>query len=338
MPAGALTVLAERRFGRHRRPAAVAAVELERAVDELLHRRMLRRTRDGYAFVTPLLREAAYAGIGKADLAERHAYLARWAAGWRGPGCPQADVDVFVADHVERAAVLAELVGLRPDADPRLVVPLGVGALGRGRAAGDRRWGTRAQAVRVRRAGRQLAGGELHPSDRLVHARALLQTGCAAEALDLAEKVCANAGDDPVVRAGALLVAGRAHRTLGEPERAVRSWREALAVAAAAGLTGRAGRGAAPVRHGRLPRRAARGARPGGSTRRTRSPRQAGDRRSQGWSLHHLAWVATARGDFDGADQALGQAIRHLRRAARPVRSGVRLAARPPSPGSSPAG
>ena len=26
------------------------------------------------------MREAAYAGIGKADLAERHAYLARWAA------------------------------------------------------------------------------------------------------------------------------------------------------------------------------------------------------------------------------------------------------------------
>ena len=55
------------------RPAAVAAVELERAVDELLQRRMLRRVRGGYAFATPLMREAAYAGIGKADLAERHA-------------------------------------------------------------------------------------------------------------------------------------------------------------------------------------------------------------------------------------------------------------------------
>ena len=41
---------------------------------------MLRRARGGFAFATPLLREAAYAGIGKADLAERHAALARWAA------------------------------------------------------------------------------------------------------------------------------------------------------------------------------------------------------------------------------------------------------------------
>ena len=59
--------------GRRRPAAAVAAVELERAVDELLHRRMLRRVRGGFAFATPLLREAAYAGVGKADLADRHA-------------------------------------------------------------------------------------------------------------------------------------------------------------------------------------------------------------------------------------------------------------------------
>src|SRR5690606_2943071 len=28
------------------------------------------------------------------------------------------------------------------------------------------------------------------------------------------------------------------------------------------------------------------------------------------WSLHHLAWVTTSRGDFAGADQALGRAAR----------------------------
>lgn len=307
VPAGALTVLAERRLGRHRRPAAVAAVALEQAVDELLHRRMLRRTRDGYAFVTPLLREAAYAGIGKADLAERHAYLARWAASGRS-GMSQADVDVFVAGHVEQAAVLAELVGLRPDADPRLVVPLGVGALTRAarRAIAG---GEPELAVEYGVRASQLAGGELHPSDRLIHARALLQTGCAAEARDLAEKVYANAGDDPVVRAGALLVAGRAHRTLGEPERAVRSWREALTVAGAAGLTGERAEalhrlGMADYLAGRLADAAGR------FDEAYKIAAQAGDRRSQGWSLHHLAWVATARGDFDGADQALGQAIR----------------------------
>ena len=41
---------------------------------------MLHRVRGGYAFTTPLMREAAYSGIGKADLADRHAYLATWAA------------------------------------------------------------------------------------------------------------------------------------------------------------------------------------------------------------------------------------------------------------------
>jgi tetratricopeptide (TPR) repeat protein len=36
----------------------------------------------------------------------------------------------------------------------------------------------------------------------------------------------------------------------------------------------------------------------------------AGDRRSQAWSLQNLAWVTTARGDFAGADAALGSAAR----------------------------
>ncbi|NUT35077.1 MAG: AAA family ATPase, partial [Hamadaea sp.] len=79
-PAGAVEALRERRSGRDGRPAAVVAVELDRALDELLARRMLRRQRGGYAFATPLLREAAYAGISKTDLAERHAFLTQWAA------------------------------------------------------------------------------------------------------------------------------------------------------------------------------------------------------------------------------------------------------------------
>ncbi|MGC9670871.1 adenylate/guanylate cyclase domain-containing protein, partial [Planosporangium sp. 12N6] len=78
VPAGALEVLRAGRPGG--RPSAVAAVELARAVEELLQRRMLRKVKGGYAFATPLLRQAAYAGVGKADLAERHALLARWAA------------------------------------------------------------------------------------------------------------------------------------------------------------------------------------------------------------------------------------------------------------------
>ncbi len=126
VPVGALTALTERRDSR---PPGVVAVDLDRALEELLQRRMLHRMRGGYAFATPLLREAAYAGIGKADLADRHAVLARWAAAGERPGLDAADS--FIAEHVERAATLADAVGLRPEAEPRAVAPLGVAALGR---------------------------------------------------------------------------------------------------------------------------------------------------------------------------------------------------------------
>jgi tetratricopeptide (TPR) repeat protein len=307
VPLGAVAALAERRAGRDGRPAAVAAVDLDRAVDELLHRRMLRRVRGGYAFATPLLREAAYAGTGKADLAERHAFLARWAASRRA-GLPEAELDAFVARHVERAAALADLVGLAPDANPRLVVPLGVAALSsaarRSVAAGEP-----ALAVDYcERAGR-LAGADLSAADRLVHARALLHQGRAAEARDLAEKVAANAGDDASARAGAGLIAGRAHSALGETQRACDAWQEAVDVASAAGLSWEHAQairrlGMADYLAGRLARAADR------FGEAYEIALEAGDQRSQAWSLHHLAWVTTARGDFAGADLALGRAAR----------------------------
>src|SRR5256886_12608409 len=69
VPVGALAALRERRDGR---PGAVAALDLERAVEELLQRRMLHRIRGGEAFGTPPLREGADAGVGKAGPADRH--------------------------------------------------------------------------------------------------------------------------------------------------------------------------------------------------------------------------------------------------------------------------
>jgi tetratricopeptide (TPR) repeat protein len=305
VPAGAVSALAERRAGRHRRPAAVAQVELDRAVDELLHRRMLRRTRSGYAFATPLLREAAYGGIGKADLAERHAFLARW--GTKG-GVPAGEVDAFVARHVERAATVADLIGLAPDANPRLVVPFGVAALGQA-ARRSLAVGEPALAVEYCQRAARLGGENIGPHDRLVHARALLQSGRPAEARELAEKVHANAGDHAAVRAGALLVAGRAHRLLGDTGRAVGGWREALAVATAADLTDLRGEalrllGMADYVAGRLARATER------FGEAYEMAVEVGDRRSQAWSLHHLAWVTTARGDFASTDLALGRAAR----------------------------
>ncbi len=319
VPAGALAALRERRTGRDVRPAAVAAVELERAVEELLQRRMLRRTRSGYAFATPLMREAAYAGIGQADLAERHSHLARWAAGAQlagqrstegdGPAgmSPEAR-DAFVAEHVERAATLADAVGLRTEADARMVAPLGVAALGRSarRAIAS---GEPAQSVQYSERAAVLAGDTLTPAARLVHARALLQLGRASEALGYAEKISANAGEDVPSRVSALLLAGRAYRLLGDVDRSYTTWQEALAASQPADLPGSTAEalrrlGMADFLAGRLAEAGDRFAEA------YRVASTAGDRRSQAWSLQNLAWVTTTRGDFPGAEATLGRAAR----------------------------
>ena len=324
VPEGALVELRHDRSGRDGRPAAVIAVELEHAVDELLHRRMLRRTRDGYAFSTPLMREAAYAGIGKADLAERHALLARWAAGTAAEyrlagrlGPAAATVAAFVAEHAERATALADAVGLRSEAPARSAGPLGVYALGRlarlALASGEP-----AQAVKYAERAAALAGGVLAPPDRLVHARALLQVGRVGDALAYAEKICADATDDAAVRASALLLAGRAYRLLGDPVRAYATWEEALAAATAAGRPEERAEamrrlGMADYLSGRL---AEAGRRFAGAYQVAVG---AGDRRSQAWSLQNLAWVTTTRGDFAGADLAVGRAARRFAELGDPV-------------------
>jgi class 3 adenylate cyclase/tetratricopeptide (TPR) repeat protein len=309
VPAGALATLRERRTGRDGRPSAVIAVELERAVEELLQRRMLRRTRSGYAFATPLMREAAYAGIGQADLAERHAHLARWAASEDGPAgmAPEAR-DAFIAEHVERASTLADAVGLRPEAQPRDVAPLGVAALSRSarRAIAS---GEPAQSVHYSERAATLAGDSLGPAARLVHARALLQLGKAAEALGYAEKVSANAGEDVASRVSALLLAGRAYRLQGDLDRSYATLQDALAAAEPADLPGATAEalrrlGMADFLGGRLAEAGDRFAEA------YRIASAAGDRRSQAWSLQNLAWVTTTRGDFPGADATLGRAAR----------------------------
>ena len=313
VPAGALAALRERR---DTRPPAIVANDLERAVEELLQRRMLHRIRGGYAFATPLLREAAYAGIGKADLADRHAELARWAASGTGvltsavtSSTPSADAaDTFIADHVERAAALADAVGLRPEAEPRAVAPLGVTALGRSArralAAGEP-----AQAVQYAERAAALAGDTLSLPDELVHARALLQLGRATEALGQAEKIIANAAEDAGIRASALLTAGRAYRLLGDVQRSYTTLLEALAASQSAGIPGTQGEalrrlGMADYLAGRLAQAGSR------LTNAYQIAVVAQDRRSQAWSLQNLAWVTTTRGDFAGTDATLARAAR----------------------------
>ena len=195
---------------------------------------MLLPTRGGYAFATPLLREAAYAGVGKADLADRHARLVRWAAGLSAPvpssGWTADTLDAFIAEQAERAANLADAVSLRPEAPARSVAPLGVAALGR-LARRAIRAGEPGQAAALR-AQRALAwpGVQLPSADRLVLASALLQLGRAPEALDDAEKIAADVRHRrPGEPARALLLAGRAYRVLGDTERGDQAWAEALA-------------------------------------------------------------------------------------------------------------
>lgn len=317
VPTGALEALREQRVGLAGRPSAVAAVELDRAVEELLQRRMLHRTRTrtGFAFATPLMREAAYAGVSKAELAERHAALARWAAresveGGAVPagGFTEAARDDFVAEHVERASALADAVKLRPDAPARAVAPLGIAALGRA-ARRALRSGEPALAVEYAERANELARDGLPLADRVVHARALLQIGRPADALAFAEKIAANAGDAAATRASALLLSGQAHQTLGDADRAERCWHEALQVATAAELpTMRASAmrrlGMADFIAGRL----------GQASSRLAASYQvslsAKDPRGQAWSLQNLAWVTTTRGDFAGTDAVLGRAAR----------------------------
>jgi class 3 adenylate cyclase/tetratricopeptide (TPR) repeat protein len=318
VPTGVIESLRERRAATDARPGAVAAVELERSIDELLQRRMLHRARGGYAFTTPLMREAAYAGIGKADLADRHAYLAHWAApetisrlGYDGASrlsLSENERDAFVATHAECSVELADQVRLRPDAAVRDVAPLGVAALGR---LARRALANIEPAASIEYAERAsvLAKEPLPLSDQLVHARALLRLGRAEEALAHGEKIAEHAAEEPVCRAEALLVVGRAHEALGDTGLAVTAWQEALDVATEAELLPERANamrrlGMADFLAGRL----------GQASSRFAAAYQvtlaAGDRHGQAWALQNLAWVTTTRGDFAGTDAVLGRAAR----------------------------
>jgi class 3 adenylate cyclase/tetratricopeptide (TPR) repeat protein len=318
VPTGVIEALRERRATNDARPGAVAAVELERAVDELLQRRMLHRVRGGYAFTTPLMREAAYNGIGKADLAERHAFLATWAApetitrlGYDGASrlsLNENERDAFVATHAECALELADAIRLRPDAAVRDVAPLGVAALGRLARRALANIEPQASIAYGERAA-ALAPDGLPHSDQLVHARALLRLGRADEALAHGEKIAGSADDEPVCRAEALLVVGRAHEAMGDIPRAVAAWQEALEVATEADLLPERANamrrlGMADFLAGKLSQASSRFAAAYQVTL------TAGDRHGQAWALQNLAWVTTTRGDFAGTDAVLGRAAR----------------------------
>ncbi len=312
VPVAALQALHDQSIPGDPRPTAVVHVELGRAVDELLHRRMLLPVRGGYSFATPLLREAAYLGVGKTDLAERHAQLARWAGDLSVPlpslGWTSEMLDAFVADQAERAANLADEVSLRPDAPARLVAPLGVDALGR-LARRAIRAGEPGQAASFSERAVALADGQLPAVDRLVYASSLLQLGRTAEALTHAERIGADPAEDPASRARALILAGRAYRSVGDTKRGDRAWRESLEVTSGQEL---------PSERAEALRRIGMEDYLRGQLREAQLrfeealeiAEQARDRRGQAWALQNLAWVVTTLGDFAAADATLGRAAR----------------------------
>ncbi len=281
--------------------------DLDRALAELVSRRMLRRSsRGGYAFVTTLMREAAYSGIGKADLAERHARVARWADGGSARGLSDGDRDELIVAQVERGLTLADAMLLPPNHEARQVASIGAAALGRlahtALTSGD---AERAISLLDRAFG--LSPTEPPPSLRLTRARALVQTGRYDEALGLAASLVDAAGVRPSVRVGALLAAGEAHRAAGRPDQAVEWWNRAVSDARTAGLGRHEGEalrrlGMLDYLGGRL-----RPAEERFAASYLRAVETA-DVPGQGWALQHLAWSATSRGDFPAAEEALVRA------------------------------
>ncbi|GLZ80399.1 hypothetical protein Afil01_52060 [Actinorhabdospora filicis] len=294
----------------------------EHHLEELFARGMLRRRNSGgYRFVTPLMREAAYLGLAMGERAERHARLARWAAAGAPGGTLREDAaDDFIATHATRALALADELGLAPDNPIRDVAGLAVAAYGR---AAERAitQGEPAQAAALIDRSAELL--PLSNGDRLIRGRALLRLDRPEDAMVDVEKITADLGlsldgdfvaaipGEPRVAALTLLLAGRIYRSLGEPLRAAAIWRAAGDLSERAELpTVRADvlvrLGMLDYVSGRLREAEAR------FTEALDVGRATGSVRSEAWALQHLAWVSTSRGDFDAADNALGQAARRI--------------------------
>ncbi|WP_218126549.1 adenylate/guanylate cyclase domain-containing protein [Glycomyces sambucus] len=314
--------------------------EFDLALQELLDRRMLRRrSYGGYRFVTPLLRQAAYAPIGKADAAHAHAEIARWAADTELEGQSADDLVVF---HAEQAVTLAREVEIEAIDEVWNVLPLAVDAV---RKQADRAM----DASEPERAVALLNGVEriatLSSDDRLLRGRALTRLGRTVEAEAEIEGLAIDIGlipdedhtddhadehgtdDHPSPRlfgddfpedaselvAQLLLLRGRLHRYKGELAEARGAWTAALALSRREGLAGP--RCDAQCRIGLLDFLA--GHLSEAETRFLDAYDVAygvGDDKRLAWALQHRAWVLVARGDFDGADEVLREAAKAFAR------------------------
>ncbi|GAB3645593.1 hypothetical protein GCM10028833_05760 [Glycomyces tarimensis] len=305
--------------------------EFDRALQELLDRRMLRRrSYGGYRFVTPLLRQAAYAPIGKADAAHAHAEIARWAADTELEGQSADDLVVY---HAEQAVTLAREVEIEAVDEVWNVLPLALDAV-RKQAARAMDASEPERAVALLNGVERLA--PLSGHDRLLRGRALARLGRTVEAEAEIEGLAIDIGlvvpgddheehpsgqlfgddfpeSEAELVAQLLLLRGRLHRFKGELESARAAWAAALALSRREGLAGP--RCDAQCRIGMLDYL---------SGRLSEAERRfldaydtaegVGDDKRVAWALQHRAWVLVARGDFDGADEVLREAAKAFAR------------------------
>ncbi len=282
---------------------------VDRAVRTLVDRRLLEPEPDEPArlrFGHTLVRDVGYAGLAKAERARRHAAAAAHAL--RGDA-RSSESDLQAASHGEQAVRLAAEMSL-PDADPAWQARrTAFTALTRlGQAALLREDHRSAESLLARALA--LAGatyGEPLPPDVVVPARlARAQALAVMHRLAEAEQEIAPAlsGSDESLRAGGLVVLGEIRRRRGDVRGARRAFGSALAAASAAGadrLTGEALRqlGLLDYFDGRL-----------GDAEEHFSQAHSldvrmGDDRGAAWSLQHLAWSATTRGDYELAEDTL---------------------------------
>lgn len=275
---------------------------------EITRRGILRAEGDGrYAFAHRLTRDVAYAGLPKVDRARRHAAAASWAEGHMQAAV--SEVDAVVAVQAERAVRLAEEMGLpRPDPAWGAAAPGASAATRLGELALARDDYPAAEAHLARALRLSVVAGE--SGDRLLavhvaYAQALTGQRRLAEAQEQLEAPLAS--DLPDVRAGALVVLGELRHKGGDDDGARGALVQAFVLAGAAGLDGLTG--AAIRQLGLLDYF---GGRLGDAEERFREAlelaRRVRDARGAGWALQHLAWAATTRGDYLGADRALLQA------------------------------
>jgi class 3 adenylate cyclase/tetratricopeptide (TPR) repeat protein len=248
-----------------------------------------------------LAREAAYAGVPKAERARRHALAARWSREGLPPG---AISDRAVATHAERAVVLAQEMGLQPEDPAWGVQELGFQAwtsLARAARARDDNLG----AERLLRRALELGSGVAAASALLGARVQLAEVLAALWRLEEAQEELSDAvlAEGPV-RAGALVVLGDIRRKQGREDEATEVWVQALAAASDEGLFPVAseairnlglqdyfaGRLAAAEEHFEQALDLA---------------RQVEDPRAEGWALQHLAWSATSRGAYTEAGSIL---------------------------------